>query len=125
MDFLFPHQAVVAQRVEVVAADVFRTGMVKQSRMPFFAPFFAPGNALIKQANPQMSDELLAYGVRQMNERGIVASGDARKFGLLTMTDARWLATIAFLRSVGLTKPDIDYRRAYTLDLVKAVRVVP
>ena len=85
----------------------------------------APGNALIKQANPQMSDELLAYGVRQMNERGIVASGDARKFGLLTMTDARWLATIAFLRSVGLTKPDIDYRRAYTLDLVKAVRVVP
>ena len=47
----------------------------------------APGNALIKQANPQMSDELLAYGVRKMSEYGIVASGDARKFGLLTMTD--------------------------------------
>ena len=26
----------------------------------------APGNALIKQDNPQMSDELLAYGVRKM-----------------------------------------------------------
>src|SRR6478672_8482593 len=33
----------------------------------------APGNALIKQANPQMSDELLAYGVRKMSEYGIVA----------------------------------------------------
>jgi NitT/TauT family transport system substrate-binding protein len=85
----------------------------------------APGNALIKQANPQMSDELIAYGVRKMNEYGIVASGDARKFGLLTMTDGRWQATIDFLRSVGLAKSGVDYRRAYTLDLVKAVRVVP
>jgi NitT/TauT family transport system substrate-binding protein len=85
----------------------------------------APANALIKQANPQMSDELLAYGVRKMGEYGIVTGGDARRFGLLTMADARWQATIDFLRSVGLTKPGIDYRRAYTLDLVKAVRVVP
>ena len=85
----------------------------------------APGNALIRQANPEMGSDLLAYGVRKMNEFGIVTSGDARKFGLLTMTDARWTATIDFLRSVGLTKPDVDYRRAYTLELVKAVRVVP
>jgi NitT/TauT family transport system substrate-binding protein len=85
----------------------------------------APGNALIRQANPQMSDELLAYGVRKMNEYGIVANADARKFGLLTMTDARWQATIDFLRGVGLAKPGVDYRRAYTLDFVKAVRVVP
>ena len=85
----------------------------------------APGNALIKQANPQMSDELIAYGVRKMSEYGIVASGDARKFGLLTMTDGRWQATIDFLRSVGLAKKGVDYQRAYTLDLVKAVRDDP
>ena len=85
----------------------------------------APGNALIKQANPQMSDELIAYGVRKMSEYGIVASGDARKFGLLTMTDARWEATIEFLRAAGLAKAGADYKSAYTLDLVKAVRVVP
>lgn len=85
----------------------------------------APGNALIKQANPQMSDDLLAYGVRKMSEYGIVTGGDARRFGLLTMTDARWQATSDFLRSVGLARPGVDYRRAYTLDLVKAVRVVP
>jgi NitT/TauT family transport system substrate-binding protein len=85
----------------------------------------APGNALIRQANPQMSDELLAYGVRKMIEYGIVTGGDARRFGLLTMSDARWDATTDFLRSAGLTKTGVDYRRAYTLDLVKAVRVVP
>jgi hypothetical protein len=41
------------------------------------------------------------------------------------MTEQRWQATIDFLRSAGLAKPEVDYRRAYTLDLVKAVRVVP
>jgi NitT/TauT family transport system substrate-binding protein len=85
----------------------------------------ASGNALIKQANPQMSDDLLAYGVRKLREYEIVTGGDAHRFGLLTMTDARWQATAEFLRSAGLAKPDVDYRRAYTLDLVKAVRVVP
>ena len=85
----------------------------------------AAGNALIKQANPQMSDDLIAYGIRKMTEYGIVTSGDARKFGLLTMTDGRWQATADFLRSVGLAKSGVDYQRAYTLDLVKAVRVVP
>lgn len=85
----------------------------------------APGNALIRKANPEMGDALLAYGVRKLNEYEIVAGGDARRFGLLTMTDPRWQATEAFLRSTGLAKPGVDYRRAYTLDLVKAVRVVP
>lgn len=84
-----------------------------------------PGNALIKAGNPEMTDELLAYGVRKLIEHGIVTSGDARKFGLLTMTDARWQATIEFLRAAGLAKAGADYKSAYTLDLVKAVRVVP
>src|SRR5512132_2179936 len=84
-----------------------------------------PGNALIKAGNPEMTDELLAYGVRKLIEHGIVTSGDARKFGLLTMTDARWQAKIEFLRAAGLAKAGADYKSAYTLDLVKAVRVVP
>jgi NitT/TauT family transport system substrate-binding protein len=85
----------------------------------------APGNALIRKANPEMSDELLAYGVRKLGEYEIVTGGDAHRFGLLTMTDARWDATATFLRATGLAKPGVDYKRAYTLDLVKAVRVVP
>lgn len=85
----------------------------------------SPGNALIRKSNPEMSDDLLAYGLRKLNEYGIVVNADARKFGLLTMTDPRWHATFDFLRSAGLAKPGVDYARTYTLDLVKAVRVVP
>ena len=36
----------------------------------------APGNALIKRDNPQMSDELLAYGHRKMREYAIVTGAD-------------------------------------------------
>ena len=85
----------------------------------------APGNALIRKVNPQMSEELLAYGVSKLREYEIVTATDARKFGLLTMTDARWQATAEFLRAAGLARPGVDYSRAYTLELVKAVRVVP
>ena len=85
----------------------------------------AAGNALIRKANPEMSDDLLAYGLRKLNEYGIVVNADARKFGLLTMTDRRWQATVDFLREAGLAKPNVDYHHAYTLELVKAVRVVP
>jgi NitT/TauT family transport system substrate-binding protein len=85
----------------------------------------APGNALIKHDNPQMSDELLAYSHRKMKEHAIVAGGDAGKQGLLTMTDARWTQTFEFLRSAGLAKPGTDYRQAYSLAIVRDVKVLP
>jgi len=85
----------------------------------------APGNALIRRDNPQMSDELLAYGHRKMKEYAIVAGGDAATAGLLTMTDRRWQQTLDFLRSAGLAKPGADYAQAYTLAIVRDVRVLP
>jgi len=85
----------------------------------------APGNALIRKDNPEMSEELLAYGVRKMKEHAIVDGGDARSAGLLTMSDARWNATVDFLRSAGLAKAGTDYPKAWTLDIVKNVRVLP
>jgi NitT/TauT family transport system substrate-binding protein len=84
-----------------------------------------PANALIKRDNPQMSDELLAYGHRKLKEYAIVEGGDAPKLGILTMTDARWKATLDFVRSAALGKPGFDYRPAYTLDIVKDVKVLP
>ncbi len=85
----------------------------------------APGNALIKRDNPQMSDELLAYSHRKMKEYAIVAGGDAATLGLMTMTDARWKQTIDFLRGAGLAKPGTDYSGAYTLSVVQGVKVLP
>jgi len=85
----------------------------------------APGNALIRKDNPQMSDELLAYGVRKMREYGIVAGGSAATAGLLTMNDARWQTTVDFLRSAGLGKASTDYSKAWSLEIVDSVKVMP
>src|SRR5262245_47514557 len=85
----------------------------------------APGDALIKKDNPQMEDSLLAYGVRTMKRYGIVTGGDAAKLGIMTMTDERWKQTFDFMVQAGMVKPGLDYKQAYTLDVVKEVRVLP
>jgi NitT/TauT family transport system substrate-binding protein len=85
----------------------------------------APGNALIKRDNPQMEDDLIAYGVRKMKEYAIVTGGDAAKLGIMAMTDARWQRTFEFMAGTKTVKPDLDYRRAYTLELVRDVKVLP
>lgn len=85
----------------------------------------AAGNALIRKDNPEMSDALLAYGHRKMREYAIVEGGDARTTGLLGMTDARWRATVDFLRGAGLTQPGVDYATAWTLDVARDVKVLP
>ncbi|MFO1415390.1 MAG: ABC transporter substrate-binding protein [Burkholderiales bacterium] len=85
----------------------------------------AAGNALIRKDNPEMSEALLAYGHRKLREYGIADGGDARTTGLLGMTDARWGATVDFLKSAGLAKPGTDYSTAWTLDVARDVKVLP
>jgi len=85
----------------------------------------AQANALIRKENPQMTDELIAFGIRTMQAYGIVAGGDAAKQGILTMTDARWKQTFDFMVGAGLLKPTVDYRKAYSLELVREVKVLP
>lgn len=84
-----------------------------------------PGNALVKKANPEMEEALLAYGVAKMREFQLVTGGDASSTGILGMTDARWKQTFDFMVSAELTKNDVDYRKAYTLELLKANPVMP
>lgn len=85
----------------------------------------APGNALIRKANPAMTDDLLAYGLREIRKHRLVTGGDAQRLGMLTMTDSRWQATSAFLREAHLAPPGFDVRQAYTLDVVRSIRVLP
>jgi NitT/TauT family transport system substrate-binding protein len=85
----------------------------------------APGNALIKKDNPQMGDDLLAYGVRKMREHGIVTGGNTAKDGLLTMTDARWQSTVDFIKAAGLARAGTDYTKAWSLEVVNQVKVAP
>lgn len=77
-----------------------------------------PGNALIKKANPDMTDDLLAYSVDKMKQYGIVDSGDALKDGIGAMNDARMADFYSKMAKAGVTRRDIDYRKAYTLRFV-------
>ena len=85
----------------------------------------APGNALIRKDNPQMDDNQIAFSIAKLKEYGIVDGGDAKKLGLFTMTDARWKQTFEFMRDARLVKSDVDVHKAYTLEFVKQVKVLP
>ncbi|MBD0335068.1 MAG: ABC transporter substrate-binding protein, partial [Cyanobacteria bacterium Co-bin13] len=78
----------------------------------------APGNELIKQANPEMTDEQIAYGIEKMQEYGIVLSGEAEQDGIGAMTDARWESFFSTMSEAGVFDPNTDFRQAYTLDFV-------
>jgi NitT/TauT family transport system substrate-binding protein len=75
----------------------------------------APGNAMIKQLNPEMSDELLAYSVAKLKEYGIVDSGDALKNGIGAMTDERVASFFDKMVRAGVVHSDIDFHKGYTL----------
>ena len=78
----------------------------------------APGNAMIKKMNPEMTDELLKYSTVKMKEYGIVDSGDTLKDGIGAMTDARVASFFDKMVRAGVVRRDIDYRQAYTLRFI-------
>src|SRR5664279_4554295 len=78
----------------------------------------APGNAMIKKLNPEMTDELLAYSVAKMKEYGIVDSGDTLHDGIGAMTDARVTSFFDKMVRAGVVRGDIDFRKSYTLRFV-------
>jgi NitT/TauT family transport system substrate-binding protein len=85
-----------------------------------------PGNELIKQANPEMTDALLAYGRRVLKSHQIVEpaqgmsgmSGMSGDIGL--MTQARWKDFFITMQLAGLYPASLDYTQAYTLKFVAA-----
>jgi NitT/TauT family transport system substrate-binding protein len=78
----------------------------------------APGNALIKKFNPEMTDALIAYSIARMKEYGIVDSGDSLKLGIGAMTDAHMKSFFDKMVRVGVVKASIDYKRAFTTQFV-------
>ena len=75
-------------------------------------------NEAIKKANPDMTDGQIAYSIAALKKYGIVDSGDALTLGIGAMTDARMKAFFDEMAKVGLLKPDLDYKKAYTLRFV-------
>jgi NitT/TauT family transport system substrate-binding protein len=78
----------------------------------------APANALIKKLNPEMTDDLLAFSLAKMKEYGIVDSGDTLREGIGAMSDEREASFFDKMVRAGVVKPDIDFRKAYTLRFI-------
>ncbi len=77
----------------------------------------APGNVLIRQQNPKMTDGQIAFGIQRMKDLKVLSGKDDVPVG--TMTEARWKATYDYLVGAGLLKAGTDWHKAFTLDYVK------
>jgi NitT/TauT family transport system substrate-binding protein len=86
----------------------------------------APGNALIKKENPNMTDEQLAYSLAKLKEMGIVAGGDAARLGIGVITDGRAKASYDFLVSAKLIDPaKVELAKTYSTEFVRDLKVLP
>jgi NitT/TauT family transport system substrate-binding protein len=72
------------------------------------------GNSLIKQANPDMTDEMIAYGIAQLKSNHIVDQGGV----IGAMTDARWAEWLAEMSRTGIYPADLPIKSGYTLDFL-------
>ena len=83
-------------------------------------------NALIKKDNPNMSDDLIANGIKLMNQTGMVTGGDAATMGIGIMTDERMKKTFDMLVSMKLLDPaKVDVKKTYTTEFVKNLKIMP
>jgi NitT/TauT family transport system substrate-binding protein len=78
----------------------------------------APGNALIKKDNAEMSDALLAQAIDKLKSYGITMSGDALLLGLGSMTGARWKTFFETMSSEKLYDSKLPYTDAYDKQFV-------
>jgi len=75
----------------------------------------APGNALIRRDNPDMTDDKMAYAIETMNKSGLVGSGDAVKMGVGAMTAERWHSFYQDMVAVGAQPAGLDIDQLFTL----------
>ena len=78
----------------------------------------APGNALILEHNPEMTEEQIAYSIEAMKRYGIVDSGDAVELGLGAMREERWQRFFEAAVGWGAVDPELTWRDGFTLDFV-------
>jgi NitT/TauT family transport system substrate-binding protein len=77
-----------------------------------------PGNILIKKANPEMTDALIAHGIKSLKTHGILDSGDAATMGIGAMIASRWATFYQTVSDQGLYPKGLDATKAYTLQFV-------
>ena len=86
----------------------------------------APGSALIKKDNPNMTDDRIAVGIKLLNESGMVFGGDAARLGVGIVTDERMKKIFDMMVAMKLVDPTkVDVKKTYTTQFVKDLKVLP
>lgn len=79
----------------------------------------AAGNALIKKANPDMTDAILAQSVAKMKQYNLVLAKDGTDYGLGSMSEGRWRIFYDTMASEGLYPKGLDYKKAFDLRFIR------
>lgn len=107
--------SLISQKPQVVRAFVDGTIAGWQS---YLHGDPAPGDAMIRKDNPEMTQPQLDQAREKMRSYGLVESGDAAGGKIGVMTDARWGEFFETVAEQGLYPADLDYRAAYDLQFV-------
>ncbi|MDH6232627.1 NitT/TauT family transport system substrate-binding protein [Mesorhizobium soli] len=75
-------------------------------------------NEMIKKDNPDITDEQIAFSIKQMKDHGIVDSGEAEKLGIGAMTDEHVADFYAKMVKAKVVPEGLDIKKAYTLQFV-------
>ncbi|GGO88033.1 ABC transporter substrate-binding protein [Marinobacterium nitratireducens] len=78
----------------------------------------APGNKLIKEANPEMTDEQIAFSIETLKKYRMLDGGDAENGGIGVMTDERWNTLYELMKAEGLLQKDVNIKDVYSLDFL-------
>ncbi|WP_087636299.1 ABC transporter substrate-binding protein [Acetobacter ascendens] len=84
-----------------------------------------PGNALIRKANPRMTEGQIMFGHSAMAKANVVEGGDTKTLGLGCMTEARWQATYQFMVDNDLLDKTVNWQSAFTTKFTDRAKVMP
>jgi NitT/TauT family transport system substrate-binding protein len=84
----------------------------------------APGNALIKEANPRQGDDQIAFSIGRFKAIKCVTGGDAATQGIGIMTEARWKNTRDFMVGAKMLKAATPWKSAFTTRFVKGLNII-
>lgn len=108
-------QQTIDERPEVV--ECFVDGSIKGWYNYLYGDN-AAANALIMEANPEMTQDKIDYAISKMKEWGIVDSGDSETMGIGVITDQKVKDFYDKMVEAGVVDAGIDYSGTYTTRFV-------
>lgn len=78
----------------------------------------APANALIKAANPDMTDDKIAYAIKVMRDSGVIGGGDAASLGIGAINAERWTGFYKDMVDCGALPGGWDVAKLMTTEFV-------